>query len=85
MVDTTPAGTDHNFGSPAMITWNPKGARKRGGRKWVRTPEMLTRTRCYPENGWMEVTGTCGVVWVIRCSGDLLGAAAERAARRRPR
>ena len=75
MVDSTFAGTSRHFGSPCVITWKHEGAQRYGSWECVRSPELLVPTRYYAGDEWTEVTGTRGIVWVTRCSGNLLGAA----------
>ena len=65
---------DDPFSSaPAMITFRFSGGDRLGSWEIVQAPDLLVRTRHYGGDEWVEVTGTRGVVWVNRCSGDLLG------------
>ena len=75
MIDTRAAGTSRYTGSPAVITWKHTGAEKYGCWEIVTAPELMIRTKFYAGDEWLEVTGSRGIVWVTRCSGDLLGEA----------
>lgn len=75
MIDTRAAGTPAYNGDPAMIIWKHVGAEKYGSWEITHAPELMIRTRFFPEDEWLEVTGTRGVIWVTHCSGDLLGEA----------
>lgn len=59
--------------APAMITFRFADNDRLGSWEIVRAPDLLVRTEYYGGDEWVEVTGTRGVVWVNRCSGDLLG------------
>jgi len=59
--------------APAMITFRFADGDRLGSWEIVRAPDLLVRTEYYGGDEWVEVTGTRGVVWVNRCSGDLLG------------
>ena len=59
--------------APAMITFRFADGDRLGSWEIVRAPDLLVRTNYYGGDEWVEVTGTRGVVWVNRCSGDLLG------------
>ena len=59
---------------PMAISWKHAGSDTYGSWEIVSAPDMLIRTQYYPGDEQVEVTGTTGIVWVNRCSGDLLGA-----------
>ncbi|MBT6148026.1 MAG: gfo/Idh/MocA family oxidoreductase, partial [Gemmatimonadetes bacterium] len=75
MVDTREAGTSRYSGSPAMITWKHTQGERYGSWEIVDAPDLLIRTGYYSADEWVEITGTRGILWVTRCSGDLLGEA----------
>jgi predicted dehydrogenase len=66
-------GADANSSAPAMITFRFADGDRLGSWEIVRAPDLLVRTEYYSGDEWMEMTGTRGVAWVNRCSGDLLG------------
>lgn len=76
-VHTMAAGVDPDAGihtgSPSMITFKFAGGEQYGSWESVRARDLLVRTKQYPGDEWVEVTGTRGIVWVNRCSGNLLG------------
>ena len=59
--------------APAMISLRFSGGNRLGSWEIVRAPDLQVRTKYYGGDEWVEVTGTRGVVWVNRCSGNLLG------------
>ena len=72
MGDITHAGSDRYMGVPSMVTWKHEGAEKYGSWETVNAPEMMIRTAYYPGDEVVEITGTRGIVWVTRCSANLL-------------
>lgn len=72
--DLRQAGGRYLGGSPAMITWSHRGGARYGSWQVTSSPEMHVRTRYYSGEDLLEVTGTKGIVWVNRCTADLLGA-----------
>lgn len=61
--------------SPAAIVWRHTrgaGAARFGMWETVNSPEMMVRSRHYSNDEWLELTGTRGVIWVNRCSGEML-------------
>lgn len=71
MMDTDAAGTPGFTGEPAIVSWKHEGGHRYGSWEVVRAPELTIRTGHYPEDEWVEVTGTRGVLMVTRCSGNL--------------
>lgn len=73
-VERVYAMADPGDAAAAQIVWRHTcGAY--GSWEIVTAPELRIRTRYYPEDEWLEVTGSRGIVWVTHCSGDLLGEA----------
>ena len=75
MIDTREAGTAAYTGDPAMITWKHTAGEKYGSWEITHAPDLMIRTNYYAGDEWLEVTGSRGILWVMRCSGDLLGEA----------
>jgi len=67
-------GGAHRPVPPIVISWKHADGPRYGSWEIVSAPDLLIRTRYYPGDELLEVTGTRGIVWVNRCSGDLLGA-----------
>ena len=57
---------------PSVATWKYAGADRLGVIEYASTPEMPMRTRYYPADEFMEVIGSKGVLWVTRCTGEML-------------
>lgn len=75
MVDIRAAGTSAYTGDPAMVIWKHKNSEKYGSWEITHAPDLMVRTDFYAGDEWLEVTGTRGILWVMRCSGNLLGEA----------
>ncbi len=57
---------------PSVATWKYAGADRLGVIEYARAEEMPMRTRHYPADEFMEVIGSKGVLWVTRCTGEML-------------
>lgn len=60
--------------SPAAIVWRHSGGPRFGMWETVNSPEMVVRSKYYSNDEWLELTGTRGLIWVNRCSGEMLEA-----------
>lgn len=60
-------------GAPAMISWQHRSGARYGSWEATSSRDMYVRTRYYSADDLFEVTGTKGIVWVNRCTADLLG------------
>jgi len=63
--------------SPAVIVWRHAQVGAAGGARFgtwetVNSAEMVVRSKYYSNDEWLELTGTRGVIWVNRCSGEML-------------
>ncbi len=58
--------------SPAVIVWRHAGGPRFGSWETVTSPELMVRSKYYPNDEWLELTGTRGLIWVNRCSGEML-------------
>ncbi|HIF13685.1 MAG TPA: Gfo/Idh/MocA family oxidoreductase [Dehalococcoidia bacterium] len=65
-------GPEGFTGIPAVISWRHTGGQY-GNWNMVTAPNMMVRTKYYPLDEWIEITGTRGIIWINRCTGDLLG------------
>lgn len=72
--DLKQAGGRYLGGAPAMVSWQHRGGSRYGSWQVTASPDMHVRTRYYSGEDLLEVTGTSGIVWVNRCTADLLGA-----------
>ena len=58
--------------SPAMITWKYSGQDKFGCWDWVDSPDLMIRAKQYAMEVFLEITGSRGVLWVNRSTGQML-------------
>jgi predicted dehydrogenase len=56
----------------AYIMWKYRDGRRYGTWETVGSPELVLRSRYYSDDEWVEITGSRGVIWVTRCSGEML-------------
>jgi predicted dehydrogenase len=59
-------------GIPSVISWRHTSGQY-GNWNMVTAPDMMVRTKYYPLDEWIEITGTRGIIWINRCTGDMLG------------
>ena len=57
---------------PSVATWKYADADRLGVIEYASAAEMPMRTRYYPADEFMEVIGSKGVLWVTRCTGEML-------------
>ena len=76
-IERTEIAAGVSIDSPALIAWKHPDAGS-GGRfgSWetVNSAEMMVRSRYYSNDEWLEITGSRGVIWVTRCTGQMLEA-----------
>jgi len=58
--------------SPAVVIWKYRDAEKYGSYEAVTSDNILVQTKYWPEDEWIEVTGSAGFLWVNRCTSMLL-------------
>ena len=58
--------------SPAVATWQYAAPNRLATIEYANASEMPLRTRYYPADEFMEVIGSRGVLWVTRCTGEML-------------
>ncbi|MDA1258599.1 MAG: Gfo/Idh/MocA family oxidoreductase [Chloroflexi bacterium] len=63
---------DNFDGIPAVISWQHTSGQF-GNWNMVAAPDLMVRTKYYPLDEWIEITGTRGIIWINRCTGDMLG------------
>ena len=83
-IERTELAANVAMDSPAVLMWRhkpparleslPYGAPPRRFGTWetVNSAEMQVRSKYYSNDEWIEITGTKGVIWVNRCTGDML-------------
>ena len=58
--------------SPSLITWKYAGVHKYGSWEAVHSEDLMVRSKYYPMDVWLEITGSRGILWVNRCIAGLL-------------
>ena len=58
--------------SPIMVTWKYAGQDRFGSWDCVDSQDMMVRTKYYPIEVFLEITGSRGLLWVNRCTGEML-------------
>ncbi len=72
------AWVDRSFGiidAPALISWDYKNSARVGFLDSTMSPNMTVKSKYYAVDERVEITGTEGVIWVTRCTAQLLAAA----------
>ena len=57
---------------PSVAMWKYAGGDRLAVIEYAGASEMPMRTRYYPADEFMEVIGSKGVLWVTRCTGEML-------------
>jgi len=65
-------GTDLLMETPSVATWRFKGRDCLGIVDYTSAPEMTIRSRYYRADEFFEIHGTRGIIWVTRCTGEML-------------
>ena len=58
--------------SPAMMIWKYRNSERYGNWDVVSSDEILVPTKYWPEDEWVEISGTKGFLWANRCTSMLL-------------
>ena len=61
--------------SPAMMIWKYRDAERYGNWDVVSSDDILVPTKYWPEDEWVEISGTKGFLWVNRCTSMVLDGA----------
>jgi predicted dehydrogenase len=69
-VVTRPAG--FYLEAPSAITWRFKDRNCLGLFEMIHATEMPIRGKYYPADDFIEIHGSKGVIWVTRCTGEML-------------
>jgi predicted dehydrogenase len=65
-------GANFIMETPSVATWRFKGRECLGIVDYTYAPEMVMRARYARVDEFFEIHGTRGIIWVTRCSGELL-------------
>lgn len=58
--------------SPAVVIWKYRDAERYGSWDVVSSDGILVPTKYWPEDEWIEISGTKGFLWANRCTSMLL-------------
>ena len=58
--------------TPSVATWRFKGRDCLGIIDYTYAPEMTIRSRYYRADEFFEIHGSRGIIWVTRCTGEML-------------
>jgi predicted dehydrogenase len=72
-IERTELGGGIAIDAPSLIAWKHRD-RVLGSWETVESGEMMVRSKYYSNDEWLEITGTRGVIWVTRCTGQMLEA-----------
>lgn len=71
-IDSSPVMPGIYEDCPAMIMWKHKSGRQYGIMDIVDSPEMYIQSKYYTCDERMEITGSRGVLWVTRCTAEMM-------------
>lgn len=58
--------------SPAMVMWKHKDVEKYGSYEAISSGDLTVPSKYWPEDEWFEITGNKGIIWVNRCTSELM-------------
>ena len=58
--------------APAVLMWKHREKMRYGSWETLGSHELMVRSKYYAGDEWVEITGSRGVIWVNRCSGEML-------------
>jgi predicted dehydrogenase len=58
--------------APAVLMWKHREGLRYGSWETLGSHELMVRSKYYAGDEWVEITGSRGVIWVNRCSGEML-------------
>jgi predicted dehydrogenase len=73
-IERTEVAPGITFDSPAALVWKHEEGGRFGSWETVNLADLVVRSKYYSNDEWLEVTGTRGLIWVTRCSGEMLDA-----------
>jgi predicted dehydrogenase len=71
-IDKTPVAPDVFWDAPSYVMWKYRDGQRYGCWETVGAPELVVPSKYYSNDEWVEITGSRGVIWVTRCSGEML-------------
>lgn len=71
-IERTAIGPNLTMDSPAVVVWRHQASGRFGTWETVNSADLQVRSSYYSNDEWVEITGTKGVIWVNRCTGNML-------------
>ena len=71
-IDKTAVMPEVFWDAPSYIMWKHRDGQRYGCWETVGSPELVVSSKYYSNDEWVEITGSRGVIWVTRCSGEML-------------
>jgi predicted dehydrogenase len=71
-IDKTVVTPEVFWDAPSYIMWKYRDGQRYGCWETVGAPELVVASKYYSNDEWVEITGSRGVIWVTRCSGEML-------------
>jgi hypothetical protein len=71
-IDKTMVMPEVFWDAPSYIMWKHREGQRYGFWETVGSPELVVHSKYYNNDEWVEITGSKGVIWVTRCSGEML-------------
>jgi predicted dehydrogenase len=63
---------DYFVDAPATVMWKYKAGQRYGVMECVHADEMFIKTKYYNCEERFEITGSRGIIWITRCTGQLM-------------
>ncbi|HEY5625137.1 MAG TPA: Gfo/Idh/MocA family oxidoreductase [Dehalococcoidia bacterium] len=71
-INRTELGSGLALDAPAVIMWRCLQRPRFGTWESIVSPDLVVPSKYYATDEWLEITGSHGVLWVNRCSGEML-------------
>lgn len=71
-INRTELGAGLVLDSPAVVMWRCEQAPRFGTWEASASADLVVPSKYYANDEWLEITGSRGVLWVNRCSGEML-------------
>ena len=71
-IERTEIALNVSIDSPAVVVWKHREGGRFGTWETVNSAEMKVPSKYYSNDEWVEITGTRGVIWINRCTGQML-------------
>ena len=71
-IDKTEVVPGVSWDSPSYVMWKHRQGQRYGCWETVGSRELMVPSKYYSNDEWVEITGSRGVIWVTRCTGEML-------------